>query len=1041
MQRLLRTPFTSSPSPSPSSHFTSPLCISSFSSSFSLVFSSVQYSTLTSSPASSSTLFTSTRHFSCLQSRPQSTVCQNRNKRGDFNTLFEFIRGYSTQQHDNNNKNNLFLEKKEYNPSILEVKWQQLWLQQQQQEKENKAKEGKKEKGEEEEKMKKKKKWYQLAMFPYPSGKLHMGHVRVYTISDTLARVARMSGLEVLHPMGWDAFGLPAENAAIDRGIPPASWTFSNIEHMKLQLERLGMSFDWSREVTTCKPDYYKWTQWLFLQLHSKGLAYQKEALVNWDPVDQTVLANEQVDSEGRSWRSGAVVKQRMMKQWFFKITNYADSLLNAIGSLSSWPEQVKTMQRNWIGRSCGAELHFSLLSPASSAPSERLKVFTTRVDTVFGVTYIAIAPEHPLLPSLTTPEEKERVEEVLANISRLTPEERGARKDGAFLGSFASHPFTEENVPIYVASYVLPDYGTGAVMGVPAHDQRDWLFAKDHLITVKKVVVEKEEGKEKETEKGKEVMEADGILVDSDRFTGMTSKEARKAIGEEAKRKEVGGLTSQYRLRDWLISRQRYWGTPIPIIHCEGTCEEKVVPVPPHQLPVILPEHVHITGRSGNPLLRMKEWVNTTCPKCGGPGRRETDTMDTFVDSSWYFLRYPDPQNPKEICSQKEAKEWLPVDMYIGGVEHAILHLLYSRFITRFLHEEMDLVPSPEPFVQLFTQEMVYGRTFKTSAGKYLSPEDIKFLPSPSTSSSASTKSAEEQQTAVDATTGAPVAVTWEKMSKSKYNGVDPMDAVGIWGADVMRLFILFKAPPDKVLEWDDRAIQGPARWLSRLWSLVESFLELRSGSSSSTSPSVEEETKPKQKKQSLAEEEEELKLLLHQVITDVTNDIKVKRTFNTAISQLMKLSNTLGASSLELRLQSDLYYQALRSLVLMLAPMAPHICSEMWEALVTKGSHHSSLWAGTSDSKDVSSQQWPTPMPLSEQASVTGTVVIQVSGKRKGELQVELCAFEDDVELEKFVKSSPFFQRIAGTKTEKKLIIAKSTHQPGLKVINFIF
>ncbi|MEN9218597.1 MAG: leucine--tRNA ligase, partial [Gloeomargarita sp. DG_2_bins_126] len=618
-----------------------------------------------------------------------------------------------------------------YQPAELEPRWQQVWREQDLYKTSTDLAQPK---------------YYALSMFPYPSGNLHMGHVRNYTITDVIARVRRMQGYRVLHPMGWDAFGLPAENAAIDRGIHPARWTEANISNMRRQLQSLGLSYDWGRELATCAPQYYRWTQWLFLQMWHLGLAYQKEAQVNWDPVDQTVLANEQVDSEGRSWRSGAKVEQKLLKQWFLRITHYAEELLRDLDRLTGWPERVKTMQANWIGRSTGAILDFPVVGQAA-----QIAVFTTRPDTVFGVSYLVLAPEHPRVAALTAPAQQPQVQAFLAELAQLSPEERTAPdrpKRGVPLGTEVVNPFNQKRVPLWIADYVLYEYGTGAVMGVPAHDERDFAFARQYNLPITPVIVPPAGG---ETTALQQAYTEPGVLVNSGEFDGLDSLTAKEKITQAAAARGWGKPQVQYRLRDWLISRQRYWGVPIPMIHCDHC---GVVPVPEADLPVLLPEQVNLTGRGLSPLAQLSEWVNVPCPQCGRPARRETDTMDTFMDSSWYFLRFADAHNDREIFHPETVNHWLPVDQYVGGIEHAILHLLYSRFVTKVLRDR-GLINFDEPFQRLLTQGMVQGLTYKNvQTGKYLTADQVL-------QTNGEYRDKETQE---------PVAIFYEKMSKSKY-------------------------------------------------------------------------------------------------------------------------------------------------------------------------------------------------------------------------------------------------------------------------------
>ncbi len=674
-----------------------------------------------------------------------------------------------------------------YQAAAIESKWQQFW-----------ADQGLDRTGDDPQKPK----FYALSMFPYPSGNLHMGHVRNYVITDVIARQKRMQGYRVLHPMGWDAFGLPAENAAIDRGIPPATWTLQNIAQMREQLKELGLSIDWDREVTTCAPDYYRWTQWLFLQFLDAGLAYQREAAVNWDPIDQTVLANEQVDSEGKSWRSGAKVERKLLRQWFLKITDYAEALLQDLDQLTGWPERVKLMQENWIGKSVGAYLEFPIVGL-----DQKIAVFTTRPDTVYGVTYLVLAPEHPLTAEVTRGDRTAAVEQFAQEIAQTSEQDRTAEdkpKRGIPTGGMAINPFTGEEVPIWIADYVLYEYGTGAVMGVPAHDQRDFAFARQNDLAIKTVIIPPDGDGDAVLE---QAYTEPGVMVNSGPFDGTDSPTGKTKIIEYAEAQGYGKARIQYRLRDWLISRQRYWGCPIPVIHCP-TCG--TVPVPDADLPVKLPEQVAFSGRGPSPLAKMADWVNVPCPSCGEPAKRETDTMDTFIDSSWYFLRYTDALNDQAVFTPEAAQNWLAVDQYVGGIEHAILHLLYSRFFTKVLRDR-SLITINEPFQRLLTQGMVQALTYKNPVtGKYIPADQV------------------DSNNPQDPETGEPLEAFYEKMSKSKYNGVDPKAVLGKYGADTARMFILFKAPPEKDLEWDDADVEGQFRFLNRVWRLVQAYKDV---------------------------------------------------------------------------------------------------------------------------------------------------------------------------------------------------------------------
>ncbi|MEG4231173.1 leucine--tRNA ligase [Microcoleus sp. Pol11C3] len=845
-----------------------------------------------------------------------------------------------------------------YNPQSIEEKWQQTWAEQNLDQMPEDTQ---------------KPKFYALSMFPYPSGNLHMGHVRNYTIIDVIARLKRMQGYRVLNPMGWDAFGLPAENAAIERGIPPAKWTYQNIAQMKGLFRRLGISFDWTKEVTTCSPDYYRWTQWIFLQFLEAGLAYQKEAAVNWDPIDQTVLANEQVDNEGRSWRSGAKVERKLLRQWFLKITDYAEQLLNDLDKLPDWPERVKLMQANWIGKSVGAYLEFPIVEM-----DEKIAVFTTRPDTVYGVSYLVLAPEHPLTNRVTTPDRKAAVETFVKEVSAQSEIDRTAEdkpKRGIPTGGKAINPFNGEEIPIWIADYVLYEYGTGAVMGVPAHDTRDFKFANQYQLPIKVVIVDDDELPLTEA------YTEPGIMINSESFNGMDSIKGKAAIIHHAENAGYGKARVQYRLRDWLISRQRYWGAPIPVIHCP-TCG--TVPVPPSDLPVLLPENVEFTGK-GSPLAKMAEWVNVPCPSCGTPAKRETDTMDTFIDSSWYFLRYPDAQNQEQIFDSAKTNDWMPVDQYVGGIEHAILHLLYSRFFTKVLRDR-GLINCNEPFKRLLTQGMVQAMAYKNPVtGKYVPPANI------------------DPANPKDPQTGEALEVFYEKMSKSKYNGVDPLEVMGKYGVDTARMFILFKAPPEKDLEWEDADVEGQFRFLNRVWRLVTEF----AGRESATPAQGVENAE-------LSKNEKDLRRAIHTAIKEVSEDLDGDYQFNTAVSEMMKLSNALNDAKCK---DSPIYAEGINTLIRLLAPFAPHIADE--------------LWHNTGNSESVHTQTWPS---VDRSALITDeiTLVIQVMGKTRGTIQVPSGA--DKADLEKFARESELAKRHLEGKEIKKVIVV-----PG-KLVNFV-
>ncbi|MEM1369256.1 MAG: leucine--tRNA ligase [Cyanobacteria bacterium P01_H01_bin.15] len=816
-------------------------------------------------------------------------------------------------------------------------------------------------------------KFYVLSMFPYPSGRLHMGHARVYTITDVVARLKRMQGFRVLNPMGWDAFGLPAENAAIERNVPPAKWTLENIAQMKIQLQQLGLCLDWEREIATCSPDYYHWTQWLFLEFFKAGLAYQKEAAVNWDPIDQTVLANEQVDSEGRGFRSGALVERRLLRQWFLKITDYAEQLLADLDQLDGWPERVKTMQANWIGKSTGAYLEFPIVGQ-----DEKIGVFTTRPDTVYGVTYVVLAPEHPLTPKVTSPEQQATVDAFIKEVSQQSEIERTAEdkpKRGVSTGGKVINPFNGEEVPILIADYVLYEYGTGAVMGVPAHDQRDFVFATAYELPIKRVIAPANGELESLTQAFTDA----GVLMNSDRFDGTDSVTAKASIVEYAEEKGYGKARIQYRLRDWLISRQRYWGCPIPVVHCPSC---GTVPVPDSDLPIKLPEDVEFTGRGGSPLVQDEAWLNVPCPSCGEPAKRETDTMDTFIDSSWYFLRYTDAKNPNEAFAKSKVNSWMPVDQYIGGIEHAILHLLYSRFFTKVIRDR-GLIEASEPFKRLLTQGMVQAMSYKNpTTGKYIPPAQV------------------DPSNPTDPDTGEALESVYEKMSKSKYNGVEPETVLKKYGADTARMFVLFKAPPEKDLEWDDADVEGQFRFLNRVWRLVQNYL--------STVAIVAEASG------SLSKPEKDLRRAVHTAIKEITEDLSGDYQFNTAVSELMKLNNALNDANC---IESPVYREGVETLLKLLAPFAPHIAEELWQGL------------NPGDSVHV--QTWP---QLDESALEVDeiTLVIQIMGKTRGTILVPAGA--DKAMLEQLARESEIAARYIGDKEIRKVIVV-----PG-KLVNFV-
>ena len=731
-------------------------------------------------------------------------------------------------------------------------------------------------------------KYYVLEMFPYPSGKLHMGHVRNYSIGDVLARYKTMEGYNVLHPMGFDAFGMPAENAAIEHGVKPAAWTYDNIENMKRQQREMGLSYDWDREVETCREDYYRWTQWLFQLFYKKGLAYKKEAAVNWCDTCGTVLANEQV-IDGKCWRCDSEVGKKKLSQWFLKITDYADTLLADLEKLPGWPERVKIMQENWIGRSEGLEFNFDV-----PALGDKISVYTTRPDTSFGVTFMALAAEHPLVDKIC--ENNPKAEEIRAfcqkarsqsDIERTSSE---SEKEGIFTGLYCINPFNGNQVQIWVTNYVLAEYGTGAVMGVPTEDQRDWMFATKYGID-KILTIQPKDGELKLEDMTEAYVEKDGVLINSGKFNGMEMHAAMKAIIDEAEAQGFGTRKVNYRLRDWLISRQRYWGAPIPVIHCDK-CGE--VLVPENELPVRLPEDVEFKQGTLSPLATSKSFVECKCPKCGGHAHRETDTMDTFICSSWYYLRYMDPHNENSPFDKDKANYWGPVDQYIGGIEHAILHLLYSRFFTKVLKDE-GLTDYDEPFTNLLTQGMV-----------------IK---------------------------------DGSKMSKSKGNVVSPEEIISKYGADTARLFILFAAPVERDLDWSDQGVEGAYRFLNRVWRILGQFEDAIKSGKSGYDPKA------------LTKEEQELRRVLHTTIKKVTEDVGERFMFNTAVSSLMELVNAMHVFQ-DKSLNPGLARETAESLLKMLAPFVPHIAEELWSRLFGEGSVHKQKWPGFDPSAIVQNE-----------------------------------------------------------------------------------
>ena len=800
--------------------------------------------------------------------------------------------------------------------------------------------------------------FYCLSMFPYPSGKLHMGHVRNYTIGDVIARYQRMQGKNVLQPMGWDAFGMPAENAAMKNQVAPAKWTYENIAYMKAQLKSLGLAVDWTREVTTCKPDYYRWEQWLFTRLYEKGVIYRKNGTVNWDPVDQTVLANEQV-IDGRGWRSGALIEKREIPMYYFKITAYADELLESLDELDGWPEQVKTMQRNWIGKSRGMEISFPY-DVASIGSEGVMKVFTTRPDTLMGATYVAVAAEHPLatLAAQNNPELQAFIDDCkrggVAEADIATQE-----KKGLATSLRVQHPLTGELLPVWVANYVLMNYGEGAVMAVPAHDERDFEFASKYDLPIKPVV--RTSAGDQTPAPWQDAYGEHGELINSGIFDGLDFDGAFDAIEVALQKKGLGQARTQFRLRDWGISRQRYWGCPIPIIHCDS-CGD--VAVPEDQLPVVLPEDVVPDG-AGSPLARMPEFYECSCPKCGAPAKRETDTMDTFVESSWYFARYASPNYDKGMVDPAAANHWLPVDQYIGGIEHAILHLLYARFFHKLMRDE-GLVSSNEPFKNLLTQGMVvadtYYRTLENGGKDWFNPADV-IVERDAKAKIIGAKLARD---------GLPVEIGGtEKMSKSKNNGVDPQAMIDAYGADTCRLFMMFASPPDMSLEWSASGVEGASRFLRRVWRLAHAHVSAGVAGTLDTA--------------SLSDEQKAVRRAIHLAIKQASVDVGQHHKFNTAIAQVMTLMNVLEKAATASEQDRALLQEGLETVALLLAPITPHISHELWQRLGKQGA--------------IIDAQWP---KVDESALVQDslTLVVQVNGKLRGQIEVPAAASREEVE-----------------------------------------
>ncbi len=844
-----------------------------------------------------------------------------------------------------------------YRPAAIEEKWQRFWA-------EREAFRA----GEDSAKPK----YYVLEMFPYPSGRIHMGHVRNYSIGDVVARYKRMRGFDVLHPMGWDAFGLPAENAAIEREVHPEVWTRENILYMKTQLRRMGLSYDWEREIATCDPEYYRWNQWIFLQFYKKGLAYKKNSFVNWCPSCETVLANEQV-VDGACWRCDSVVVQKELEQWFFRITDYAEELLQNLDKLTGWPEKVLIMQRNWIGKSTGAEIDFPLVGHAGA-----LRIFTTRADTIFGATFVSLAVEHPLAPELARGTAQERaVADFIERIGKISQARRGedeAEKEGVFTGAYCRNPFTGENIPIYLANFVLMEYGTGAVMAVPAHDQRDFEFARKYNLPIRVVIQPAERALTPAAMT--EAYVDDGVMAESGEFSGLSNSAGKEKIAAHAETKGWGKKEIRYRLRDWGVSRQRYWGTPIPIIYCEKC---GAVPVPEAELPVELPTDVPFTGKGGSPLRESKTFSAVSCPQCGGPARRETDTMDTFVDSSWYFLRYTSARFDRAPFDPAQADRWMPVDQYIGGVEHAVLHLLYARFFTKALRD-LGLTKVDEPFTNLLTQGMVSKETYRCPEHGWLFPGDLI---------------GSEKDGWQCAQCSRPVTIgRVEKMSKSKKNIIDPEDLISRYGADTARLFTLFAAPPEKDLEWSDQGVEGAYRFLSRLWRLIVQERPIWENVGAASEDGE------------LSTELRDLRRAVHRTIKKVSEDIEQRFHFNTAIAAIMELFNALSAAAQRgdrSSASAAVRRHGLETVVLLLAPFVPHVASELWQEL------------GHGDRIDQIA--WPaySAAALEEEQLL---IIVQVNGKVRGKITVPADMTQERIETDAL--SDP---KVAGLLDGKKV------------------
>ena len=843
--------------------------------------------------------------------------------------------------------------KERYEPKKIEGKWQQRWSDEKLfhvGEDPNRAK------------------YYLLEMFPYPSGKMHMGHVRNYSIGDVVARHKRMRGYNVLHPMGWDAFGMPAENAAIEHGVHPAEWTYQNIDAMRGQLKRMGFSYDWDRELATCDVAYYRWEQWFFLKMYDKGLAYRKRSSVNWCEQCQTVLANEQVEA-GLCWRCHSEVTQKELAQWFFKITAYADELLEYCEKLPGWPERVLNMQSNWIGKSTGAEIHFPL-----EGSTDVITVFTTRQDTVFGATFMSLAPEHPLALDLSR--ETSQAQAVRDFVDRVKKQDAAVRssveveKEGVFTGAYCLNPLTGARIPIFVANFVLMEYGTGAVMAVPTHDQRDFEFARKYDLPL--IVVIQPEGDALSEDTMTEAYEGEGMLVNSGSFNGMSSPEARAAIVDYLEEKGLGRRSIHYRLRDWGISRQRYWGAPIPIVYCDQC---GVQPLREDDLPVILPDDVRVTGTGESPLASHASFVETTCPACGGGARRETDTMDTFVESSWYFDRFTCPDHAEGILDRKRVDYWMPVDQYIGGVEHAILHLLYSRFFNKVLRDE-GIVSFDEPFTRLLTQGMVCKEVLRCPTHGLLYPEEVR------------------DGRCIQCDRSVEIGGK-EKMSKSKKNVVDPEYLIDRYGADTTRLFCLFASPPEKDLDWSDQGVEGSSRFLHRVWRMVFQRMSVIKGAELPRPGAGFEDM------------DLELHRKTHRTIKKVTEDID-RFHFNTAISAIMELVNVIYQFESKTSQSASVLREAIEMSVVLLSPFVPHIAEELWHALGFRESVLLTEWP-----------QYDSAATVEEEV----LIVIQVNGKLRDRMSVPVSMEDED--LKKNALSRPRIQTFTQGKEIRKAIV----------------